>query len=119
MTVWRQYNGSSLRFLLPSIAPWLLGKALGSRKMAMRVIAAALAEWGAPRSAFLRRRFLDRLDEALLDGPGGDAEEPLIYAAVEIERLSPNDPVPSCLRALAGVLAEMRATSDSEAERQP
>lgn len=52
---------------------------------------------------------LHRLDEALLDGPGGEAEAPLIYAAVEMERLSPNDPMPSCLRALAGVLAEERA----------
>lgn len=52
---------------------------------------------------------LGRLDEALLDGPGGEAEAPLIYAAREIERLSPNDPVPSCLRALADVLAVERA----------
>jgi len=52
---------------------------------------------------------LERLDESLLDGPGGEAEAPLIYAAIEIERLSPNDPVPSCLRALADVLIEERA----------
>lgn len=56
-----------------------------------------------------RRSLLERLDDALLDGPGGDAEGPLIYAAVEIERFSPNDPTPSCLRALAEVLAEERA----------
>jgi hypothetical protein len=54
---------------------------------------------------------LRRLDEALLDGPGGDAEAPLVYAAVEIERLSPNDPVPRCRRALSEVLAEARATT--------
>lgn len=51
---------------------------------------------------------LRRLDESLLDGPGGDAEAVLIYAAHEIEQLSPNDPVPSCLRVLAEVLIEER-----------
>jgi hypothetical protein len=49
---------------------------------------------------------LERLDGALLVG---EAETLLIYAAREIERLSPHDPVPSCLRALADVLAEERA----------
>lgn len=54
---------------------------------------------------------LQRLDESLLDGPGGEAEAPLIYAALEIERLSPNDPVVSCLRQLADVLAQERGHS--------
>lgn len=59
---------------------------------------------------------LARLDESLLDGPGGEAEAPLIYAAVEIERLSPHDPVPSCLRGLAGVLAAERAATPVQPE---
>jgi hypothetical protein len=57
---------------------------------------------------------LYRLDDALLDGPGGGAEAPLIYAAQEIERLSPNDPMPSCLRSLAEVLGDERARIEGE-----
>jgi hypothetical protein len=31
MWVWREYDGGLLRFLPHSLAPWLLGKALGSK----------------------------------------------------------------------------------------
>jgi hypothetical protein len=51
---------------------------------------------------------LHRLDEALLDGPGGEVEAVLIYAAMEIKRLSPHDPTPGLLRAFAAVLIEER-----------
>jgi hypothetical protein len=62
---------------------------------------------------------LNRLDDALLDGPGGEAEAVLIYAAREIEQLSPNDPMPSCLRALADVLVKARTAFVGERPSTP
>lgn len=65
-----------------------------------------------------RSDLLRRLDESLLDGPGGESEAVLIYAANEIEQLSPHDPITSCLRALAEVLRNDRDATGLTVEQE-
>lgn len=55
-----------------------------------------------------RESLLRRLDRLLMDGPGGEAEGVLVYAANELFSLSPDDPAPNYLIAFAEALAEER-----------